>query len=123
MSLLAYSYFYIQDYAKAAENYDQLTKFYPDVTQYKLYHAQSLLKAGMYVEAGKVASQIEDPAYADKVVQIQVHIQYELEEMAHAKSLMSQLPPESAEAIVAQGCILYKEEKYEQAKDKFTEAL
>lgn len=43
--------------------------------------------------------------------------------MAHAKSLMSQLPPDSAEAIVAQGCILYKEEKYEQAKDKFTEAL
>ena len=43
----------------------------------------------MYVEAGKVASQIEDPQYADKVVQIQVHIQYELEEMAHAKSLIS----------------------------------
>jgi tetratricopeptide repeat protein 30 len=77
----------------------------------------------MYVEAGKVASQIEDPQYADKVVQIQVHIQYELEEMAHAKSLISQLPPDSSEAIVAQGCILYKEEKYEQAKDKFTEAL
>lgn len=113
----------MQDYAKAAENYDQLTKFYPDVSQYKLYHAQSLLKAGMYVEAGKVASQIEDPQYADKVVQIQVHIQYELEEMAHAKSLISQLPPDSSEAIVAQGCILYKEEKYEQAKDKFTEAL
>lgn len=77
----------------------------------------------MYAEAGKVASQIEDPQYADKVVQIQVHIQYELEEMAHAKSLIAQLSPDSAEAIVAQGCILYKEEKYEQAKDKFSEAL
>jgi tetratricopeptide repeat protein 30 len=77
----------------------------------------------MYVEAGKVASQIEDPQYADKVVQIQVHIQYELEEMAHAKSLIGQLPHESAEAVVAQGCILYKEEKYESAKDKFSEAL
>ena len=74
LSLLGYCYFYIQDYAKAAENYDQLTKFYPDVTQYKLYHAQSLLKAGMYTEAGKVASQIEDAAYADKVTQIQIHI-------------------------------------------------
>ena len=93
------------------------------MTQYKLYHAQSLLKAGMYTEAGKVAGQIEDPQYADKVTQIQVHIQYEQEEMAHAKSLITQLPPDSAEAIVAQGCILYKEEKYEQAKDKFSEAL
>ena len=43
--------------------------------------------------------------------------------MAHAKSLISSLSPESAEAVVAQGCILYKEEKYEQAKDKFSEAL
>jgi len=43
--------------------------------------------------------------------------------MAHAKSLIVQLPPDSAEAVVAQGCILYKEEKYEAAKDKFSEAL
>lgn len=48
LSLLAYCYFYIQDYGNAAEMYDQLTKFYPDVVQYKLYHAQCLLKAGMY---------------------------------------------------------------------------
>jgi len=48
-----------------------------------------------------------------------VHIQYELEEMAHAKSLIGGMPPDSAEAIVAQGCILYKEEKYEDAKAKF----
>ena len=43
--------------------------------------------------------------------------------MAHAKSLISQLPPDSSEAVVAQGCILYKEEKYEDAKTKFQEAL
>jgi len=39
--------------------------------------------------------------------------------MAHAKSLISQMAPDSAEAIVAQGCILYKEEKYEEARAKF----
>ena len=43
--------------------------------------------------------------------------------MAHAKSLIAQMPPDSAEAVVAQGCILYKEEKYEDAKGKFQEAL
>ncbi len=48
--------------------YDQLTKFYPDVVQYKLYHAQCLLKAGMYQEASKVAQQIDHPDYADKIV-------------------------------------------------------
>ena len=29
------------------------------------------------------------------------------------------MPPDSAEAIVAQGCMLYKEEKYAEAKNKF----
>ena len=33
------------------------------------------------------------------------------------------MPPESAEAVVAEGCMLYKEEKYEDAKNKFMEAL
>jgi tetratricopeptide repeat protein 30 len=52
-----------------------------------------------------------------------VHIQYELEEMAHAKSLITQMPEDSTEALVAEGCILYKEDKYEEAKSKFAEAL
>lgn len=33
------------------------------------------------------------------------------------------MPTDSAEAIVAQGCMFYKEEKYEEAKNKFQEAL
>ena len=33
------------------------------------------------------------------------------------------MPGDSAEAIVAEGCMLYKEEKYEEAKSKFQEAL
>jgi hypothetical protein len=33
------------------------------------------------------------------------------------------MPPDSAEAVVAQGCMLYKEEKYEEAKNKFNDAL
>ena len=123
LSLLAYCYFYIQDYAAAADYYDQLTKFFPDVEQYKLYHAQCLLKAGMYTEASKVAQQIEGEQYSERIVQLQVHIQYELEEMSHAKSLISQMPADAAEATVATGCILYKEEKYEDARAKFQEAL
>jgi len=39
LSLLGYCYYQIQDYGNAADCYDQLTKFYPDVDSYKLYHA------------------------------------------------------------------------------------
>ena len=103
-----------------------MTKFFPDCdsfNNYKLYHAQSLFKAGMYQEALKVLLQIDSADYADRILQLQCAIQYELEEIAQAKSFIGQLPPESAEALVAQGCMLYKEENYEDAKNKFQEAL
>jgi tetratricopeptide repeat protein 30 len=81
------------------------------------------LKSGLYTEAAKVAQQLESEEYAERVLQLQISIQYELEEMAHAKSLITQMPEGSTEALVAEGCILYKEEKYEEAKAKFSEAL
>ena len=48
--------------------YDQLTKFYPGVDSYRLYHAQSLFKAGMYTDAQKVVQQIDNPDYADRIL-------------------------------------------------------
>ena len=33
------------------------------------------------------------------------------------------MPADAPEAIIAQGCMLYKEEKYEEAKNQFQEAL
>jgi len=89
LSLLGYCYFQIQDYPNSSDMYDQLTKFFPDVDQYKLYHAQSLFKAGMYQDAQRVAQQIDNPEYADRILQLQINVQYELEEIAHAKTLIS----------------------------------
>mmetsp|Transcript_17499 Transcript_17499/g.29471 ORF Transcript_17499/g.29471 Transcript_17499/m.29471 type:complete len:555 (-) Transcript_17499:282-1946(-) len=77
----------------------------------------------MYQDAQKVLQQIENPDYADRILQLQIAIQYELEEIQHAKSLISQMPSESPEAVVAEGCMLYKEEKFEEAKNKFQDAL
>ena len=46
--------------------YDQLTKFFPDIDSYKLYHAQALFKAAFYDDASKVVGRIENPDYAEK---------------------------------------------------------
>jgi hypothetical protein len=46
----------------------------------------------MYQEASKVANQIDHPDFTDQILHLQVNIQYELEEMAHAKTLISQMP-------------------------------
>ena len=56
-------------------------------------------------------------------MQLQVSIQYELEEITQAKSLIQQMPPDSSEAIVAEGCMFFKESKFDEARAKFQEAL
>jgi tetratricopeptide repeat protein 30 len=33
------------------------------------------------------------------------------------------MPPDSAEMIIAQGCLLFKEEKFEEARQKFQDAM
>ena len=50
--------------------YDQLTKFFPDVDSYKLYHAQALFKAAFYDDAKKVVQKIENPDYSEEILQL-----------------------------------------------------
>lgn len=42
LSLLAYCYFYMQDFVNAANCYEHLTLLFPDIEEYRLYYAQSL---------------------------------------------------------------------------------
>ena len=51
------------------------------MSSYKLYHAQCLFKAGLYNDAQKVVQQIESTEFADRILQLQIAIQYELEEI------------------------------------------
>jgi tetratricopeptide repeat protein 30 len=123
LSLLGYCYFYIQDYENAADCYDQLTKYFPDAADYKIYLAQALYKGGEYEHAQKVCQSIDSPEHSNKIIQLQIAIQYELEEVSHAKNLAESLEKDSSEHIITQGCLLFKEEKYEEARQKFQEAM
>lgn len=42
LSLLAYCYFHIQDFASAANYYEKLTEMFPEDKEYKLHYAQAL---------------------------------------------------------------------------------
>ena len=59
LSLLAYCYYYIQDFINASDCYEQLTQLCPDQDHYKLYYAQCLYKCGFDVEAMRTCEQIE----------------------------------------------------------------
>lgn len=90
MSLLAYCYYMSQDFLNSARVYEQLSKFYPEVTEYKLYLAQSHYKNGDFEQALKVSQSISDPNSQQKVILLQSLIRYEQDEIQHAKSLLRQ---------------------------------
>ena len=90
MSLLAYCYYMSQDFLNSARVYEQLAKFYPEVTEYKLYLGQSHYKNGDLEQALKVTQSINDPASQQKVILLQSLIRYEQDEIQHSKSLLRQ---------------------------------
>jgi tetratricopeptide repeat protein 30 len=130
MSLLAYCYYMSQDFSNAARVYEQLVKYYPEIHDYKLYLAESHYKNGDLEEALKVSQTIQDPEYRQRLIQLQALIKYSQEEIQHAKALLRQGnlniysgSQDDADIIVNEGCILYKEGKYEEARVKFSEAM
>jgi tetratricopeptide repeat protein 30 len=60
LSLLAYSYYQIQEFALAADTYEKLSKFYPDIHEYRLYYAQALYKSAQYQAAQKACHSIAE---------------------------------------------------------------
>ena len=46
LSLLAYCYFYMQDFVNAANCYEHLMLLFPDIEEYRMYYAQALYQVG-----------------------------------------------------------------------------
>jgi tetratricopeptide repeat protein 30 len=67
LSLLAFCHYQSQDYASASDVYEKLTRFFPEVTDYRMSYAQSLYKSAQYSAAQKVCHSIEPPEYAQRV--------------------------------------------------------
>ena len=101
MSLLAYCYYMSQDFLNSARVYEQLSKFYPEITEYKLYLAQSHYKNGDLEQALKVTQTISDTTYQQQVILLQSLIRYEQDEVQHAKTLLRQGTPKLTQPIRA----------------------
>ncbi|XP_011259635.1 tetratricopeptide repeat protein 30A [Camponotus floridanus] len=124
LSLLAHCYFYTQDFIAAAQCYEKLVELCPEENLYKLYYAQSLHQACMYQEAWTVCSSIINQSNLEfKVKKLQAAIKYGQEDMVAAKNLVDQCPADDVDTEINLGCLLYKEEQYEQALKKFANAL
>ncbi|XP_013384419.1 tetratricopeptide repeat protein 30A [Lingula anatina] len=123
LSLLGYCYYQQQDFVNASDCYEQLTINYPEVEEYKLYYAQSLYKACLYAESMKVACQIDKPEYQGNIVKMQAAIKYGEEDFQGAKSLVEQCPADDPDTEINLGCLLFKENRYDEACQKFMTAM
>eukprot|EP00164_Ancoracysta_twista_P001866 GFYU01002454.1.p1 GENE.GFYU01002454.1~~GFYU01002454.1.p1 ORF type:complete len:669 (+),score=188.50 GFYU01002454.1:138-2144(+) len=123
LSLIGYSYYHMQDFRSASQIYEQLVRFYPDVTEYRVYLAQSLYKAGMYPEALRSCLAVDSPEYSHRMLLLQASIKYESDDLAGCQSLLEMCIAEDPDTVVNKGCVLYKEGKYEEARAKFQDAM
>lgn len=85
LSLLAYSYYHLQDFRSAAQCYEELCRFYPDVDSYRLYYAQCLYKAGLYPEATKSCTRVDSEQYNQRVLMLQASIKYEEDDLTASR--------------------------------------
>eukprot|EP00931_Biecheleriopsis_adriatica_P094237 TRINITY_DN6790_c0_g1_i3.p1 TRINITY_DN6790_c0_g1~~TRINITY_DN6790_c0_g1_i3.p1 ORF type:complete len:646 (+),score=188.81 TRINITY_DN6790_c0_g1_i3:85-2022(+) len=123
LSLLGYCYYHMQDFHNAAETYGQLVQAVPEVDDYKIYHVQSLIKAGLYEEASQACTGVENPEFTERVLLLQATISYEQEEVQLSRSILDQCSPESDEQQIFEGALLWKEKRYPEAMKQFTDAM
>uniref|UniRef100_A0A2H1WPY2 Tetratricopeptide repeat protein 30 n=1 Tax=Spodoptera frugiperda TaxID=7108 RepID=A0A2H1WPY2_SPOFR len=123
LSLLGFCYFRTQSFLEAANCYEQLTAMHPDIPEYKLYFAQALHEASMYDESYKVTMQITAPLLERKVIKLQSAIKYGEEDTITAKGLVDSYPQEDPDKDINLGCLLFKENQYEEALQKFSRSL
>ncbi|KAL0893524.1 hypothetical protein ABMA27_013720 [Loxostege sticticalis] len=123
LSLLGYCYFRTQAFVEAANCYEQLTAMHPDVPEYKLYFAQALYEASMFDESYKVTMQINAPELERKVIKLQSAIKYGEDDTISAKGLVESYPQEDPDKDINLGCLLFKENQYEEALQKFSRSL
>jgi tetratricopeptide repeat protein 30 len=122
LSLLGYCNYITGNYGVAAEMYEQLIKYYPEVTEYRVYLAQSLYKAENYDEAMRSCNTIDKPELVHQKSMMQFAIKYQMNELVDATKILENAYENKQDTLVCQGCVLYKEGKYEEAKSKFEEA-
>ena len=121
LSLLGYCNYLIGNYEIAADMYEQLSKYYPDVVEYKIYLAQALYKSENYEEALQAANTIP-PDYNHQKSILQFAIKYQMNELSDSDKILNNAAEDRQETMVCKGCILYKEGKYEEAQAQFANA-
>ena len=129
LSLLGYCYYQDQDFASAANVYEQLTQLFPTIDDYKVSYVLSLYQACMYDEALKVTFELEESSPSINrvdLLKIQAGIKFAEDDIPASRSFLEQIPEEgsssskSVDKQINMACLLFKENNGERIKDALT---
>ena len=120
----------MKDYERSATTYEQLVRVCPNVEDYRIYQAQSLFKAGAHEEAGRVISKINSSSSQKnnnnqhRISLLHANIKYEQDELIGCKEeLDGGCLSDDPDTICSYAAISFKEEKYQDAIEKYTDAM
>ncbi len=75
------------------------------------------------VQSDKAAKRVDCELYDHRVLMLQAATSYEQNDLPTCKALVDQMLPDEPDTIVNSACILYREDKYEEARQKFVDGV
>ena len=99
LSLLGYCNYLTGNYEVAAEMYEQLIKYYPEVTEYRIYQAQALYKAENYEDALRAANSIPPDCNHQKSI-LQFAIKYQMNDLTDSEKILNNAIEDRQETLV-----------------------
>ena len=109
--------------------YERLSRVCPDVVEYRLYHVQSLLNAGFYTEAKKIATKIDLSQYSNKLSisnklsMLKASIAFELGDLSGCKSFLNDCVRDDPQTLAAIAALSFKNGSFSDARDLYKEIV
>lgn len=120
-SIMGYCYWQQEDFAKATTSYQKLVQLNPNNDSYKLHLAHCQYKTDQYYEAIRTSSGVQSPKLKSQVSLLQAAIRYAEEDIQSSKSILAENDQEDIDIMMDTACILYKEDRFEEALEKYME--
>ena len=119
LSLIAFCYYHDQDFVRAANAYEKLTRICPTVEIYRLYHLQAMIKAGLQLDM----STFQNVNNSNHSLMIQLTATMEQEDLNGCKAILNIITQDDPETIAAQATLDFKEGNFEESLSKFSDAF
>ena len=122
LSILGHCHYHLGEFDLAAEMYERLSRLRPEDASVKLYHAQSLFKAGARADAARAAKSIDDPNLETQVARLLAHIAFEEDEVAECRAYLAKCPADDPDVLVDGACCDLKDGRHDAARAGFENA-